>query len=157
MAVCFAHSPLPHQRGPMTQQKDLLTSIEVTRMMASARAHAQRRKLAVSIAVVDDGGHPLALERMDDAPAVTVSVAIGKARTAALCRRESKVFEDMINGGRVAWLSVPLNGILEGGVPVVVNGRVVGAVGVSGASPADDTMIAQSGADHVLQEDEPSQ
>jgi len=98
------------------QTKHVLTSVEVTALMTAARAEAAHRKLAVSIAVVDDGGHPLALERSDDAAPVTAYVAIEKARTAALCRRESKAFEDMINGGRVAWLSVPmLNGILEGG------------------------------------------
>ncbi|QYD71609.1 heme-binding protein [Paraburkholderia edwinii] len=130
------------------QTKHVLTSVEVTALMAAARADAAHRKLAVSIAVVDDGGHPLALERTDNAAPVTAYVAIEKARTAALCRRESKAFEDMINGGRVAWLSVPmLNGILEGGVPVMVDGAVLGAVGVSGASPADDASIAQSAAD----------
>jgi glc operon protein GlcG len=132
------------------QTKNVLTSVEVTELMTAARAEARKRKLAVSIAVVDDGGHPLAFERLDDAPPVTAYVAAEKARTAALCRRESKAFEDMINGGRVAWLSVPvLNGILEGGVPVVVNGSVVGAIGVSGASPADDAAIAQSAADSL--------
>jgi glc operon protein GlcG len=132
------------------QTKHVLTSVEVTALMTAARAEAAHRKLAVSIAVVDDGGHPLALERSDDAAPVTAYVAIEKARTAALCRRESKAFEDMINGGRVAWLSVPmLNGILEGGVPVMVDGRVLGAVGVSGASPADDASIAQSAANTV--------
>ncbi|GAB7522357.1 heme-binding protein [Paraburkholderia sp. 2C] len=133
------------------QTKHVLTSIEVTALMAAARAEAAHRKLSVSIAVVDDGGHPLALERTDDAAPVTAYVAIEKARTAALCRRESKAFEDMINGGRVAWLSVPvLSGILEGGVPVIVDGHVLGAVGVSGASPADDASIGQCAADAVL-------
>lgn len=133
------------------QTKHVLTSIEVTALMAAASTEAAHRKLAVSIAVVDDGGHPLALERTDDAAPVTAYVAIEKARTAALCRRESKAFEDMINGGRIAWLSVPvLNGILEGGVPVMVDGRVLGAIGVSGASPSDDASIAQCAADTVL-------
>jgi glc operon protein GlcG len=133
------------------QTKYVLTSEEVTELMATARAEAAYRKLAVSIAVVDDGGHPLALERTDDAAPVTAYVAMEKARTAALCRRESKAFEDMINGGRVAWLSVPvLSGILEGGVPVIADGRVVGAIGVSGASPSDDASIAQNAADTLL-------
>jgi glc operon protein GlcG len=133
------------------QTKYVLSSVEVTALLATARAEAAHRSLAVSIAVVDDGGHPLALERTDDAAPVTAYVAIEKARTAALCRRESKAFEDMINGGRVAWLSVPiLNGILEGGVPVIVDGRVLGAVGISGASPTDDASIAQAAADTLL-------
>jgi glc operon protein GlcG len=133
------------------QTKYVLTSVEVTALMATAKAEAAHRNLAVSIAVVDDGGHPLALERTDDAAPVTAYVAIEKARTAALCRRESKAFEDMINGGRVAWLSVPvLNGILEGGVPVIVDGRISGAIGVSGASPTDDASIAQGAADTLL-------
>jgi glc operon protein GlcG len=133
------------------QTKDVLTSSEIAAVMAAARTEAAHKKLAVSIAVVDDGGHPLALERTDDAPPSTAYIAMEKARTAALVRRESKVFEDMINGGRVAWLSVPLlNGILEGGVPVLVNGRVVGGVGVSGASPSEDASVAKSGADGAL-------
>lgn len=133
------------------QTKDVLTSSEIAAVMAAARTEAAHKKLAVSIAVVDDGGHPLALERTDDAAPITAYIAMEKARTAALGRRESKVFEDMINGGRVAWLSVPLlNGILEGGVPVLVNGRVVGGIGVSGASPSEDAIIAKSGADGAL-------
>jgi glc operon protein GlcG len=132
------------------QSKDVLTSVEIAEVMSAAGTEAARKKLQVSIAVVDDGGHLLAFERMDDAAPITAYVAIEKARTAALCRRESKAFEDMINGGRVAWLSVPLlNGILEGGVPIIVNGRVVGAIGASGASPSDDAIIAKAGADNV--------
>ncbi|GAB2899157.1 heme-binding protein [Paraburkholderia jirisanensis] len=132
------------------QTKNVLSSSEIAAAMAAARTQAAHMKLAVSIAVVDDGGHPLALERTDDAAPITAYIAMDKARTAALGRRESKVFEDMINGGRVAWLSVPLlNGILEGGVPVLVNGRVVGGIGVSGASPSDDAIIAKCGADCV--------
>jgi glc operon protein GlcG len=72
-----------------------------------------------------------------------------KARTAALARRESKIFEDMINGGRTAFLSVPLAGTLEGGVPVVVDGQVIGAVGVSGVKASEDAQIARAGAQSV--------
>jgi glc operon protein GlcG len=142
---------LPFRLSFDMQTKDVLTSSEIAAVMAAARTEAAHKKLTVSIAVVDDGGHPLALERTDDAAPITAYIAMEKARTAALGRRESKMFEDMINGGRVAWLSVPLlNGILEGGVPVLINGRVVGGIGVSGASPSEDAIIAKSGADGAL-------
>jgi glc operon protein GlcG len=130
--------------------KEVLTLLEVGLILASARAEAARSKLPVSIAVVDDGGHPLALERTDDAAPLSVYVAMEKARTAALARRESKVFEDMINGGRTAFLSAPSVCSLEGAVPVIVNGRVLGAVGVSGATASDDAKVARAGADSVV-------
>lgn len=130
--------------------KEVLTTSEVDRVMASARAEAARNKLPVSIAVVDDGGHPLALERTDDAAPLSAYVAMEKARTAALGRRESKVFEDMINGGRTAFLSAPAVCSLEGAFPVIVNGRVVGAVGVSGATASEDAKVARAGADSMV-------
>jgi len=104
----------------------------------------------VAIAAVDDGGHPLALIRLDGAAPASAYIAQEKARTAALGRRESKVYEDMINGGRPAFLSAPLAGTLEGGVPVIVGGHVVGAVGVSGVKSDQDAQIARVGAQSVV-------
>ncbi len=90
----------------------------------------------MSIAVVDDGGHLWWLQRLDGAPPISAQIAPAKAHTAALGRRESKVYEDMINQGRVSFLSAPaLHGMLEGGVPIMVEGQCVGAVGVSGVKP----------------------
>ena len=88
--------------------KAVLCQQDVTRILAAARAIAQAKGWAVTIAVVDDGGHPLALERMDDCAPIGAYIAVEKARTAALGRRESKQYEDMINGGRTAFLSAPV-------------------------------------------------
>jgi glc operon protein GlcG len=100
--------------------------------------------------VVDDGGHLLGLSRLDGASPVSASIAIEKARTSAIGRRESKAFEDMINGGRFAFLSTPLLATLEGGVPIMFNGQCVGAVGVSGVKSDQDAQIAAVGVSTVL-------
>lgn len=126
--------------------KPYLTLEDVKRIAAAAEAEASSHGWAVSIAVVDDGGHLLWLQRLDGAPPVSSHIAPAKARTAALGRRESKVYEDMINQGRVSFLSAPLlEGMLEGGVPVVVDGQCVGAVGVSGVKSTEDAQIARAG------------
>ena len=133
------------------QTKPVLTRDDVARIVAAAREEALRNGWAVSIAVVDDGGHPLALERLDGCAPIGAYIAIEKARTSALGRRESKGYEDMINGGRNAFLSVApiMPGLLEGGVPVVVDGQAVGAVGVSGVKPDQDAQVARAGATAV--------
>jgi glc operon protein GlcG len=100
----------------------------------------------VTIAVVDDGGHLLGLSRLDGAAPLSAHIAPAKARTAALGRRESKAYEDMINQGRYSFLSAPLvEGLLEGGVPVTVEGHTIGAVGVSGVTSAQDAQVAKAG------------
>jgi glc operon protein GlcG len=96
--------------------------------------------------VVDDGGHPLALERLDGASPISAYIALEKARTSALGRRESKGYEEMVNGGRTAFLSAPLLTSLEGGVPIMVDGQVIGAVGVSGVKAEQDAQVAKAGA-----------
>lgn len=128
------------------QHKAVLGQDEVRRILAAARAEAQRHRWAVSIAVVDDGGHPLALERLDGCAPISAYIATEKARTAALGRRETKAYEDMVNGGRSAFLSAPLLTSLEGGVPIRVGGQVVGAVGVSGVKSDEDAQVALAGA-----------
>jgi uncharacterized protein GlcG (DUF336 family) len=97
------------------------------------------------ISICDDGGHPLLLHRMDGVAPVSAAIAPAKARAAALGKRETKVYEEMINGGRTAFLSAPLDGMLEGGVPIIVEGQVIGAVGVSGVKSAEDAQIAKAG------------
>ena len=126
--------------------KPLLTLEDTRAMAAAAEAEARANGWAVSIAIVDDGGHLLWLQRLDGAAPISAEIAPAKARTAALGRRETKVYEDMINGGRTSFLSAPvLTGMLEGGVPVVVQGHVVGAVGVSGVKSTEDAQIARAG------------
>lgn len=126
--------------------KPCLTAADVATVMAAARAEAQRHGWAVTIAVVDDGGHLLALQRLDGAAPVSAQIAPAKARTAALGRRESRIYEEMINQGRTSFLSAPaLEGMLEGGVPIVAAGHCVGAVGVSGVKSAEDAQVARAG------------
>ena len=131
------------------QSKPVLTVVEATRILEAARAEAEKNQWAVTIAVVDEGGHLLALLRLDGCAPIGAYIATEKARTSALGRRESKQYEDMINGGRTAFLSAPLAGTLEGGVPVMVDGHVVGAVGVSGVKPDQDSQVARTAANSL--------
>ncbi len=125
--------------------RPFLESRDIKAMAAAAEAEALAQGWAVTIAIVDDGGHLLHLQRLDGAPPISAAIAPAKAQTAALGRRESKVYEDMINGGRYSFLSAPsLSGLLEGGVPVVVEGHCIGAVGVSGVKSNEDAQIARA-------------
>jgi len=131
--------------GTMKTKPELELS-DIKRIAAAAEAEALKNQWAVTIAIVDDGGHLLHLQRLDGAAPVSAHIAPAKARTAALGRRESKGYEDVINGGRTAFLSVPvLDGLLEGGVPIVKDGQCLGAVGVSGVKSSEDAQIAKVG------------
>ncbi|QSL94891.1 heme-binding protein [Ectopseudomonas toyotomiensis] len=125
--------------------KAVLSQNEVSQILQAARSEAQQQGWAVAIAVVDDGGHPLALERLDGCAPIGAYIATEKARSAAIGRRETKGYEDMVNGGRTAFISAPLITSLEGGVPVLVDGQVVGAVGVSGVKAEQDAQVAKAG------------
>lgn len=119
---------------------------EVKAIAQAAEAEAIRHQWPVSIAIVDDGGHLLWLQRLDGAAPISAHIAPAKANTAALGRRESRLYEEMINGGRVSFLSAPdLKGLLGGGVPILKEGQCLGAVGVSGVKPAEDAQIARAG------------
>lgn len=112
-------------------------------LLAAARAHARARGWCVAIAVCDAGGHLMGFLRLKGANPASASIAPAKARTAALMKRDTKLVEDMVNGGRTALLSAPgLDGLLEGGVAIVVDGQCVGAVGVSGVKAVEDAEIA---------------
>ena len=125
--------------------KAVLSQTEVSQILAAARTEAQNNQWAVTIVIVDDGGHPLALERLDGCAPIGAYIATEKARTSALGRRESKGYEEMVNGGRQAFLSAPLLTSLEGGVPIIVDGQVIGAVGVSGVKAEQDAQVAKAG------------
>ncbi|ROZ66555.1 heme-binding protein [Ramlibacter sp. WS9] len=126
--------------------KSLLEAADIKAIAAAAEAEALKNNWAVSIAIVDDGGHLLWLQRLDGAAPISAHIAPAKANTAALGRRESKVYEDMINGGRVSFLSAPdLKGLLEGGVPILKDGQCLGAVGVSGVKSTEDAQVARAG------------
>lgn len=126
--------------------KPVLTAADVKSILNAAESYALAKQWAVTIAVVDDGGHLLGLLRLDDAPPISAHIAPAKAHTAALGRRETKVYEDLINNGRYSFMSAPLlQGMLEGGLPIVAEGQVVGAVGVSGVKSSEDVEIARAG------------
>ena len=126
--------------------KSILSDADVSKILAAAKQCANDNKWAVTIAVCDDGGHLLGLLRLDDAAPTSAHIAPSKANTSALGRRESKIYEEVINNGRTAFLSAPdLHGMLEGGVPIIVDGQVIGAVGVSGVKSNEDVQIAKAG------------
>ena len=128
------------------QTKSVLTLDDVKIIAAAAEAEAKAHGWAVVIAIVDDGGHLMWLQRLDGVAPISSHIAPAKAATAALGRRESKIYEDIINNGRYSFLSAPLiEGMLEGGVPIMVNGQCVGAVGVSGVKSSEDAQIAKVG------------
>jgi glc operon protein GlcG len=131
--------------------KQVLTLDAAKKIAAAAEAEARKRGATVVIAVVDDGGYLLVLERLDDTQVASVDVGIAKARTAAIFRRPSKVFEDQVKNGRVSALALPGAVALQGGVPILIDGKVVGAVGVSGNSPQEDEDIAKVGADYAAE------
>ncbi len=126
--------------------KPYLSLEDVRRVAQAAEAEAMRNQWAVTIAITDEGGHLLWLQRLDGAPPVSAHIAPGKARTAALGRRESRVYEEIINQGRTSFLSAPnIDAMLEGGVPIMAQGHCVGAVGVSGVKSTEDAQIAKAG------------
>lgn len=126
--------------------KSTLELCDLKSVASAAEAEATKNNWNVTIAIVDDGGHLLWLQRLDGAAPATTLIAAAKARTAALGRRESKVYEDMIIGGRTSFLSAPgLEGLLEGGVPILKDGDCIGAVGVSGVKSSEDAQIARAG------------
>ncbi len=126
--------------------KEVLTLRAAKSIADAAEAEATRRGSTVVIAVVDDAGHLLVLHRLDDTQVASVEVGIAKARTAAIFRRPSKVFEEQVKNGRISALALPGAAALQGGVPIVHRGRVIGAIGVSGNTPREDEDIAKVGA-----------
>lgn len=128
------------------KNKLILTHDEVGRILDAARQEALTNSWGVTIAVTDDGGHLLGLIRLDGAPPMSAAIAPGKARTAAMGRRESRLFEEMVNQGRTSFITAPgLDAMLEGGLPILVDGQCVGAVGVSGVKSVEDAQIARAG------------
>lgn len=128
--------------------KPCLTLDDCKKMIAACEAEARRNKWDVVIAIVDDGGHLMALQRMDGATPANTEFAERKARTAATTRRSTKVWEERIGAGRVSTLSMPVLAV-QGGIPVMYQGECVGAIGVSGVQSLEDEQIAQAGA-HAL-------
>jgi len=124
--------------------KPILTLEDCEKIQAAARAEAVRNKWNVTIAIVDDGGYLLSLQRMDGTGPVTSEIAARKAHSAAVSRRSTKVSEERITGGRFALVKMPVLPV-QGGVPIVHAGHCVGAVGVSGVQSHEDEQIASAG------------
>lgn len=128
------------------KNKLFLELADIKAIAAAAEAEALAHAWAVTIAIVDDGGNMLWLQRLDGAAPLSALIAPSKARTSAMGRRETKMYEDMINGGRFSFLSAPtLDGMLEGAVPIMKDGQCLGAVGVSGVKSSEDAQIARAG------------
>jgi hypothetical protein len=126
--------------------KATLELADLKTIAAAAEAEAIKHGWAVSIAIVDDGGNLMWFQRLDGAAPISAHIAPAKARTSALGLRESKIYEEMINGGRMSFLSAPvLEGMLEGGVPIMKDGQCLGAVGVSGVKSSEDAQVARAG------------
>jgi glc operon protein GlcG len=127
--------------------RPVLTLEDCLKIHAAAEAEARRNDWSVAIAILDDGGHLLHFARMDGATPANAAIALEKGRTAAMSRRSSGKWEEFVKAGRTSMIKMP--GILpvQGGVPIVVEGTCVGAVGVSGVQSHQDEQIAQAGID----------
>ena len=129
-----------------TFDKKVLSLAAARKIAVAAEEAAKAKGVDVVVVVVDDAGYILVLERMDGAQVASVNVGIGKARTAAIYRRPSRVFEEQVRNGRVAALALADATPLQGGVPILLEGKVIGAIGVSGDTPQVDEDIAIAGA-----------
>jgi glc operon protein GlcG len=137
---------LPRDAPAQFAEKKVLTLDIARKMVAAAESEAARIHLAGVVAVVDDGGWPILVEWMDHAVYLaSVELARGKARTAALFKKPSQALEDAINNSRVAAVTAPGFVEMQGGLPIVVDGEVIGAIGASFDTPEHDVQIAQAG------------
>ncbi len=144
LALCAFIAPTT-STAQLTEKK-VLTLAAAEKIAAAAQEEAKRRNATVVIVVVDDGGYPLIIKRLDDTQVASVDVGIGKARTAAIFRRPSRDFEEQIKNGRLASLVLTGATPLQGGLPLIVDGKTIGAIGVSGNTPQEDEDIAMAGA-----------
>jgi uncharacterized protein GlcG (DUF336 family) len=127
------------------RSRPALTSADVQKMMAACKAEAQKNKWNVTIAIVDDSGAAILVERLDGAGPISAEVAVGKARTSAMTRRPTKFWEDRVKD-RAAFLTFPTPGVMfQGGLPIMHQGECVGAIGVSGVQSHEDEQVAEAG------------
>jgi len=142
-AALLAAAPLA---SAQTTDRRVITLDGAKAILAAAEAEAVKNKWTVAIAVVDESGNLIAFHRIDDTQVGSIDIALGKARTAARMKRPTKALEDAVAGGRTVMLAIEGITPLEGGVPVMRDGRVIGAVGVSGVTSQQDAQVAQAGA-----------
>ncbi|MDP3070264.1 MAG: heme-binding protein [Opitutaceae bacterium] len=140
-------APLLRAQAPMPDYGAPIPLADAKRVLAAAHAEAVKNKWNVAIAIVDSGGHLVAFDRIDSTQYGSVEVALEKARTSAAFRRSTKAFQDMVAAGGEGLRILKLPGALplEGGLPIVVGGKLVGAIGVSGVTSAQDGQIAAAG------------
>lgn len=134
----------------MMVNKIMLTLNDAKKIAAGAEAEAKRNEWSVVIVIVDDGGHLLHLQRLDNTQYGSINVAIEKARAAIAFRRPTKIWEENIVQGQLRYLNLPGTLPIEGGVPIIINDQFVGAIGVSGVRSFQDAQIAQAGIDALL-------
>ena len=127
--------------------KKALTLEGAKKIAAAAEAEAMKNNWRVVIAIVDDGGHLTYLQRIDETQTGSIDVAVQKARGAVAYKRPTKVFEEAVAGGRNVILNLPHSMPIEGGLPLVVDGKVIGGIGVSGVTAPQDGVITKAGAD----------
>jgi glc operon protein GlcG len=138
------HKGVGHYGPPITLD-------QAKKAMAAAEAKAAQNNWNVAISIVDSGGHAVMLQRLDGTQLASIRIAEGKARTAVEFRRPTKALEDVIAGGGAGlrYFTVRDVNLMEGGVPIVVDGKIVGGIGVSGVDSRNDAQIAQAGADAI--------
>ncbi|SFK04687.1 GlcG/HbpS family heme-binding protein [Methylocapsa palsarum] len=127
--------------------KKALSLADAKQIAAASEEEARNNQWSVTIAILDDGGNLLYLQRMDDAPVGSIVVAQKKARTAFLFKRSTKSLEEVIAGGRSAMLALPGATPIEGGLPLLNDGHIVGSIGVSGVQSPQDAQVARAGVD----------
>ena len=127
--------------------KKSLTLEVAKQIAAAAEKEAAANKWTIATTIVDDGGNIVLLQKMDDTQIGSIEVSIQKARSALLFKRATKVFEDAVIGGRTPILSLPGAMPIEGGVPITVDGKIIGAIGCSGATSAQDGQVAKAALD----------
>ncbi len=142
-----------HAKSAVYQPLHRVSLYGAKRVITAAQDEARRHHWHISVAVVDNSGHLVAFEKDDQAIGISIEVAWQKARTAALLQAPSKEFEDFINNGHPSFLGTPGVTPLEGGVPLQVAGKIIGAVGISGAHGANDSLVAKIAATAVNNED----
>ena len=145
LAIMLLVPAAPSIGSAQLSEKKILTLAAAEKIATAAEIEAKKRNATVVIVVVDDGGYPLIVKRLDDTQVASVDVGIGKARTAAIFRRPSRDFEEQIKNGRVASLVLPGATPLQGGLPLIYQGKTIGAIGVSGNTPQEDEDIAKAG------------
>jgi glc operon protein GlcG len=136
-------------KGQMLVDKKALTLAAAKRIAAAAQHEAAKNGWDMFIAIVDDGGNLMYLERMDNAQLGSLDVSIQKARSALLFKRPTKAMEDAVAGGRIVVMTLANAVPVEGGLPLMVDGKIVGAIGISGATSPQDGIVAKAGADEL--------